>query len=322
MRPDLRISNNVGAASEGGTVRLCHLYVNNPDNLFERALKAEAEKVASERSRAGFPISVVARHAMGVEAEQLKQIEADRSAAHTPDLFVIIPVDQDAVYRIVSEILSTSARVTCVLLHQPLSPILQTERKSKESRLFGVAADQVEIGRIQARQLAALLPRGGSVLYVQGEEHSYATRHRTKGLMEEFPKHQGLKLNGYRVFGDWSGSSVGPALENWSRLGGRLEWVDAAAAQNDDMAIALAELAKPHGLPVLGVDGMETGKRAVDDGLLAATVVQPLGVGHALRTYESLCGGQTASQLVPADGNILLAPESYPPLEKLQPRTR
>ncbi len=185
-----------------------------------------------------------------------------------------------------------------------------------------MAANQTEIGRIQARQFAALLPAGGSVLYVQGRENSYGTRYRAKGLLEELPRTPGLKLSGYRVHGDWSPRSVRPAVEGWSRLGGKLEWIQAAGAQSDDMALALAELIRERGLalPVIGVDGLEPAKRAVDAGVLAATVVQPLGVGHALRVFKDLQSGAPHQSLIPPDGSILLDPESYPTLERLRER--
>jgi ribose transport system substrate-binding protein len=106
------------------------------------------------------------------------------------------------------------------------------------------------------------------------------------------------------------------------QLGGRLDWIQAAGAQNDDMALALSALLreKGHSVPVIGVDGLEAGKRAVDEGVLAATVVQPLGVGQALRTYRDLLGGKPDKDLIPEDGNIVLKPESYPPLAALLTR--
>jgi ABC-type sugar transport system substrate-binding protein len=305
---------------DSGSGRLCHLYINDPGHVFERALEEEAARVSAELSGQGFAIRVEVRHAHGSEQAQQQQLDADRLSARPPDLYVIIPINQDAVYALLGHVLRAQPGSTCVLLHQPLGAGLRVERQAWGARLLSVAADQVEIGRIQARQLAALLGRkAASVLYVQGSEHSYATRHRLKGVLEELPRTGGLKLNGFRVFGDWSAASVGPAVDAWTRLGGHLEWVDAAGAQNDDMAIALAGLIRERGLalPVVGVDGLALGKQAVDDGVLAATVVQPLAIGHLLRTYRDLSEGRTPT--IPDDGNVRLAPGSYPPLEQLRP---
>jgi ABC-type sugar transport system substrate-binding protein len=224
------------------------------------------------------------------------------------------------VYTLINQVLGAQPGSTCVLLHQPFGAGLRVERPRWGARLLSVAADQVEIGRIQARQLAALVGhRAGTVLYVQGSEHSYATRNRLKGVLEELPRTGGLKLNGFRVFGDWSPASVRPAVDAWTRLGGRLEWIEAAGAQNDDMAIELAGMIRERGLPppVVGVDGLTLGKRAVDEGVLAATVVQPLAIGHVLRAFRDLSMGKASA--IPDEGSVLLAPESYPPLDRLRP---
>jgi ABC-type sugar transport system substrate-binding protein len=303
-----------------GAEKLCHLYVNDPAHAFDQALKAEGERVAAELTQQGFPIRVELRHARGNEQTQQQQIEADRRSARPPDLYVIIPINQDGVYALLSHILGAQPGSTCVFLHQPLRAGLRAERQAWGARLLSVAADQIEIGRIQARQVAALLPGGqGSLLYVQGKEQSYATRHRLKGVLDEMSRRPGLKLNGYRVFGDWSGASVRGAVDAWTKLGGRLEWVEAAGAQNDDMAIELSALLRERGrpLPVVGVDGLALGKRAVDDGVLSATVVQPLAIGHVLSTFRDLSAGRPTT--IPDDGNILLQPASYPRLEELRP---
>jgi ABC-type sugar transport system substrate-binding protein len=303
-------------------MRLCHLCINAPEHAFDQALKAEAERTAAELTGEGFPIQVELRYGRGDANAQLKQLQEACRSPKGPDLFIIVPIDQDTVYSIYSETVTPGGQASCVVLHQALTRPLQLERQAQPRRLFSVAADQVEIGRLQVRQLSALLTGGGRVLYVQGRENSYGTRYRTKGLLEELARAPGIKLNGYRVFGDWTAGSVRPAVDRWAELGGRLDWIQAAGAQSDDMALALAELLRERrsSLPVIGVDGMEFGKRAVDEGVLAATVTQPLGVGHALRVFRDLASGASETGLIPDDGNILLAPESYPALEALRAR--
>jgi ABC-type sugar transport system substrate-binding protein len=314
---------SVNGISSASASKACHLYVNHPDHAFDAGLKAEATRAAEQATAAGLPTTVQVRYARGDEKAQWQQLEDDCLAEKPPDLFVVIPINQDAVYRIVSKILNAREGVTCVFLHQPLSPMMRAERETFRTRLFSIAADQVEIGRMQARQLAAVLPgEKGDVLYVQGRANSYGTKQRMKGFLEELPRTPGVKLNGYRVYGDWSSESVKPAVESWMQMGGKLAWIGAAGAQNDDMALSLAELVKAQGvdIPVVGVDGLDKGKLAVDAGILAATVVQPLGVGHAIELFRDLLGGAPKRALIPDDGNIVLRPESYPPLERLASR--
>jgi ABC-type sugar transport system substrate-binding protein len=304
----------------GGT--RCHLYINSPDHVFDAGLVAEAEQVAGDLTRKGFPIGVEVRYARGDAQVQREQIESDRRRARGPGLFIVIPVDQNAMQELVSEVLRADGDATIVLLHQSLTRIMRVERQRYGGRLFSVSADQEEIGRIQARQFAALLPNAeGSVLYVQGREDSHATRHRLKGVLDELNRAPGVRLAGYRVFGDWSPGSVRPAIDEWERLGGKIKWIGAAGAQSDDMALAMAQLFRDRKLPipVTGVDGLREGKDAVDRGVLEATVVQPLAVGHALEIFRDVRSGVPEGDRIPEDGNVLLPPVSYPPVESLKP---
>lgn len=302
-------------------MKSCCVYVNDPEHDFDKALAVEAARVAQESTRKGFPMRAAMRYARGDAKVQWKQIHDDQQTEPRPDLVIVIPINQDAVYEILCEIVKTHEGVTCVFLHQSLTKLLASERAQYKTRLFSVSADQVEIGRFQARQLVALLADAkGDILYVQGREDSYGTRARMMGLIEELKKTPGVKLNGYRIFGDWSAGSVRPAVEGWIKVGGHLKWIHAAAAQSDDMALALADLIKEKGfkITVTGVDGLDRGRRAVDEGRLAATVIQPLGVGHAMGVFRDLLTGALQPGALPDTGNIVLQPESYPPLAALK----
>src|SRR4029077_13641565 len=60
-------------------------------------------------------------------------------------------------------------------------------RKALTATIFAISSDHVEIGRIQGRQFAALLPRGGTVLYIQGPSENSAAKERTLGMQETKP---------------------------------------------------------------------------------------------------------------------------------------
>jgi len=49
-------------------------------------------------------------------------------------------------------------------------------------------------------------------------------------------------------------------------------------------------------------------------------VVQPLGVGHAMRVFRDLQTGEKKPADLPDTGNIVLPPTSYPSLEELAKR--
>jgi ABC-type sugar transport system substrate-binding protein len=62
------------------------------------------------------------------------------------------------------------------------------------SPIFSVSADDMEVGRIQGRQVNALLPRGGSVLWVEGPSVSSAALDRHGGFsgnrQRQYPRQQ------------------------------------------------------------------------------------------------------------------------------------
>lgn len=147
---------------------------------------------------------------------------------------------------------------------------------------FVVTADHVEIGRIQGRQLAALLPRGGIVLYVHGPAQSEAAKLRHVGLLATKPENIQLRV----MKAHWTEASAQKVVRSWLDLStSRGTEIVAVCAQDDSMAIGARKAFEesPHQLreswlqiPFLGCDGMpDTGQEWVRSGLLTATVLSP-----------------------------------------------
>src|SRR6266581_2803111 len=88
-------------------------------------------------------------------------------------------------------------------------------RKSSTAPIFSISADQVEVGRIQGRQIAALLPRGGSVLLIQGPSVSSVSRERLTGLQESLAP--SVHLTSLR--GRWTEESAYQSVCSWMRTG-------------------------------------------------------------------------------------------------------
>jgi ribose transport system substrate-binding protein len=179
-----------------------------------------------------------------------------------------------------------------------------------------VAVDEAEIGRIQASQLQALLPRGGGVLLLQGPPDSSTTAARLSGLQEALKGSQ-VVLKG-ALHGGWTEPSAEAAVRSWLRLkSSESTSVDVVAAQNDSMALgarkAILDVRKEWArVPFTGCDGLPAGgQRLVDAGDLVATIVKPTTTGTSLE----LIAGALAGRPLPAES--LLRPRSYPPLEKL-----
>ena len=87
-------------------------------------------------------------------------------------------------------------------------------RQASKAPVFTVSSDHVEIGRIQGRQCAALLPTGGSVLYIQGPSENSAAKERTLGMQEAKPNNIHLIM----LKGQWTEESAQRAVRSWLKL--------------------------------------------------------------------------------------------------------
>ena len=196
-------------------------------------------------------------------------------------------------------------------------------RNTTDVPVFLVSSDHKEIGRIQSRQFAALLPNGGNLLYIQGPSESSAAKDRTAGMQMTLPPN--IRVTTLRA--QWTEESAQRSVESWLRLNtSHKVQIDVVGAQNDVMALgaqkAFGDISDPTerqrwlSLPYTGVDGLpKTGQAWVRTGGLAATVAVPPNTGQALSMLvEALQTGRRLSE------RTFTVAESYPPIEKLAAR--
>lgn len=195
--------------------------------------------------------------------------------------------------------------------------------KSARSPVFSVSVDQVEVGRIQARQVIALLPRGGSVLYIQGPSVSSVSQGRHDGLTEVLPANVHLTT----LRGRWTEESAYQSVCSWLKLmaAQRLR-IDLVLAQNDAMGMGAKKAIEEtvvdsdrdrwSGIPITGCDGVpRTGQTWVRIGQMTATVIIPPTTGKALALMtQVLKTGATVPE------HTFTAPAPFPEIEKLTPR--
>jgi ABC-type sugar transport system substrate-binding protein len=195
-------------------------------------------------------------------------------------------------------------------------------RKSSTTPIFSVSADQVEVGRIQGRQVAAVLPRGGSALLIQGPSVSTVSRERLAGLQESLAP--GVHVTSLR--GRWTEESAYQSVCSWIRLAAaQRARIDIIVSQNDSMGmgarkaiqdtVADADRDQWLGIPIIGCDGVpRTGQAWVRTGQLTATVITPPSAGQALTMMaKALLSGASVPE------HFLMPPEPFPPIEKLVP---
>ena len=283
------------------------------ENDYQRE-QASAAKAAA--SQAGFELRVI--YAGSDAITQAKQLLAavQAPAGERPAAIVVQPagtsmphvakaaVQQNIGWMVVNRAADYAAELRAA---RPAVPVA------------GIAIDNVEVGRLQGRQFAALLPGGGTVLYLEGPAID-VSKQRHVGTVETLPPN--IELQSAR--GRWTEESGAQALQ--IRLGLRgTRLPDLVGSQNDDMAMGARKAveALPAGpqrdqwlsVPYTGVDGVPaTGLAWVQKQLLAATIITPPLAGLAIELLaKALLNGQSIPE------RTLVQPTSYPLIDQLRP---
>ena len=287
------------------------LITDDNDYQIEQALAAE-----ETARRLGVDVQIIyADNDSITQSQQLLKIIQSHADSH-PDGIIFEPVGGTALPQVARA--AAAAGIGWVVLNRDVDYISEL-RRSYRVPVFGVTSDHEEIGRIQGNQFKALLPKGGSVLYIQGPSESIATKHRTTGMYETKGDLQ-VKL----VKANWTEASAYKAISSWLRLStSRQSHMDVIAAQNDAMAIgarkAFQELPENAGrdrwlsLPYLGVDGVsKTGLAWMKRGLLSATVIVPPNTRQALEMLvQAIQSGSTPPE------RTTIIPTAFPPIDVL-----
>lgn len=284
------------------------------DNDYQIEQAASAEDAAR---RLGVNLEIVYADNDSIQQSQqiLKFIQTDPDSL--PAGIILEPVGGTALPQVARA--AAAAGIGWAVLNRSLEYV-SVLRSTYRTPMFCVAADNEEVGRIQGRQFAALLPKGGIVLYLQGPSETSTAKLRTSGMYETKPADVEVKV----MRAQWTEASAFKAIQAWLRLStSQQSQVDVIAAQNDAMAVgakkAFQELANYDaranwlGLPYIGCDGVpKTGQAWVRSGLLAATVITPPLAGQALEMMAQACKtGSMPPELT------LVPPRSFPALESL-----
>jgi ABC-type sugar transport system substrate-binding protein len=286
------------------------------DNDYQQEQAYDAEQAAR---RYGIDINII--YAQNDAITQSQQVlKVIQSQGPHPDAIIIEPLGSGALPQAARA--AGAAGIGWVVLNRDVDYIPEL-RKNYKVPFFSITADHEEVGRIQGRQLAALLPNGGSVLQIQGPAESLAAKQRLAGMYETKPANIDVKS----MKAQWTEESSYRVVSSWLRLStSQKAQMHAIAAQDDSMAVGARKAFQDHttgaardhwlSLPFLGCDGVpKTGQSWVRSGLLAATVVIPPQSGKAIELLVNLLRGG----LVPQE-RMLMMPSSFPPVEQLANR--
>jgi len=256
------------------------------ENDFQIAQALSAEEAAS---RFGIAAEIVFADNDAVnQSTQILQAIQNRVESR-PDAIVVEPLGANALAQVARA--ACAAGIGWVVVNRSPDYIAEL-RRTATAPVFAVSSDHGEIGRIQGKQFAALLPKGGSILYIEGPSQSSSAQARTAGMLETKPANIQVAM----LKGRWTEESAERAVRSWLQLAtSQRAWIDLVGAQDDSMAMGARkafqrvtneqERARWLSLPFTGCDGLPaTGQTWVREGRLAATIHVPPLTGKAIET--------------------------------------
>lgn len=287
--------------------------LTNNDNDYQQEQAAAAEKAARAL---GVDVKIIhANNDAVAQSQQLLHYVQDSSAVR-PDAILFEPAGGTAFPQVARA--AVAAGIGWVVLNHEVDYILELRRVNK-APVFAISSDHEEVGKIQGKQFAALLPNGGSILYIEGPANSSAAKERTRGMNRTKPSN--IQVKSMRA--NWTEESAYRAVSSWLRLRTSQEThIDLVGAQDDSMAMgarkafgdmSVADRERWLKLPFTGCDGMpKTGQAWVRNGQLAATIYIRPNTDLAIElAVDAIRSGATLPD------RKVTEPESVPPLAEL-----
>ena len=293
------------------------LSLHTRDNDFQLAQAAAAQQIARKLG-VDLEVAYADNDAVNQSTQVLNALQG--RAEFRPDAIILEPISNIALPQAATA--ASMAGIGWVVLNRTPDYLPQL-RRTANAPVFAFGMDNLEIGRIQGRQFAALLPRGGTILYVEGPSRSSSAQKRTAGMLETKP----ANIQVSTLKGEWTEQSALRAVRSWLKLATSQSLVcDLVSAQDDTMAMGARKAFQEIGdqkeqqrwlnLPFTGCDGQPaTGQAWVRDGLLTATISIPPFAGQAI---EILVKAINAGTQPPEQA--MITSHSIPSLDMLRRR--
>ena len=285
-------------------------------NMYLREQEAAAKATAD---RLGVELQVVNAEMDSVaQSEQLLGFVQSRTAPR-PDAILVEPVSESGLPSVAEA--AVAAGIGWVVSNAQVEYLGRLRRNAKVP-LFLVSQDHVEVGRIQGRQIGAILPEGGSVLYLRGPAMNSLASRRFEGIESVKPKNIEVKSVKVQATAESSYNAVCSWL---SYATVRSEETQMIVSQNADFILGARKAFETNtvepdrtkwlALPCAGAGVPSQIKPLVDQGALRAAVLTPLTMDTALEMLVQAM--KVGSQ--PQEKTFVEA-YSYPNLEELAKR--
>jgi ABC-type sugar transport system substrate-binding protein len=285
------------------------------DTMYLRAQTAAAQATAS---RLGVELQVVSAQMDAVaQGQQLLSFVQSRADAR-PDAIIMEPVSAAGLPRVAEA--AVAAGIAWVVSNAHVDYIGPL-RKNAKVPVFQISQDHMEVGQIQGKQIAAILPGGGSVLYLRGPAMSWWATKRFEGMESTKPKN--VEVRSLKVLASTAEGAFN-AVSSWLDLTKqRPEGTQLIVSQNTDFLTGatkafetMAERTKWLALPRTGVGVAERSRPLVDQGSLCASVVTSLTLD---RGVEMLARAMKDGSRPPE--HTFVEAYSYPTLDVLARKT-
>jgi ribose transport system substrate-binding protein len=285
--------------------------LTNNDNDYQQEQAQAAQKAAK---RLGVEAEIIhANNDALTQSQQLLHYIQEASVVK-PDAILFEPAGGTAFPQVARA--AVAAGIAWVVLNHE-ADYLADLRRSYKTPAFAISSDHEAVGRIQGRQFEALLPNGGSILYIEGPPNSGAAKERTRGM--NMTKPGNIQMKSMRA--NWTEEGAYKIVSSWLKLRTSQESrIDLVGAQDDSMAMGarrafseMSDSARWMKIPFTGCDGMpKTGQAWVRNGTLAATIFIRQNTDLAIEMLvEAMRNGTALPE------RKLTDPESVPKIEEL-----
>jgi ribose transport system substrate-binding protein len=179
------------------------------------------------------------------------------------DAIVVVPVQADSLQPQVA-----AAKAAGV-------PIIPVNAALNSKDISGnVQPDDVKAGEQEMTMMADKLGGKGNIVILQGPLGQSGEIDRQKGIENVLAKNPGIKVLA-KDTANWKRDEAVNKTKNWISAYGKD--IDGVVAQNDDMGLGASQALKESGsttTPIVGIDGIEDGLKAVQSGAFIGTMLQ------------------------------------------------
>ncbi|WP_368869400.1 ribose ABC transporter substrate-binding protein RbsB [Proteus terrae] len=264
------------------------LVISTLNNPFFVTMKDSAQK---EANRLGYDLVVL--DSMDNPAKELANVQ-DLTVKGTR-LMLINPTDSDAVGNAV--ILANKAKI----------PVITLDRVANKGEVVShVASDNRLGGKMAGDYIAEKVASDAKVIQLEGITGTSASRERGEGFKQAVDAHKLNVLASQPADFDRT-----KGLNVMQNLLTAYPAVQAVFAQNDEMALGALRALQTAGrtdVLVIGFDGTDDGIKAVNRGMLGATIAQrPDQIGIiGIQTADKILKGEKVDATIPVELELII----------------